>query len=104
MDMDEAIVGYNALSTRSRVKIVQLLAKAGEEGMPSGEIAKKLKVPQNTMSTQLLLLGNARLIRQQRDGRSVIYRINRDAIKGLIEFLGEDCGGGRAKANTKAHA
>jgi len=104
MDMEKAIVGYNALSTPSRVRILQALAKTGEEGMASGKLAKKLDVPQNTMSTQLMGLGLAGLVNQRREGRSVIYRVNFDAIRGLIDFLASDCGGGRLKVTVKTNA
>jgi len=37
------------------------------------------------------------LIRARRDGRSIIYTADYDAMSGLMVFLTEDCCGGRAE-------
>ena len=52
-------------------------------------------VPPNTLSSQLNILSNAGLIEGNRQGRSIIYTANYDAISGLIVFLMEDCCQGR---------
>ena len=66
MDIESVVTACGALATPSRVKILQFLAGAGSAGAPSGEIARKLDVPQNSMSTQLLQLSNARLVSHRR--------------------------------------
>ena len=43
------------------------------------------------------MLSNAGLVRARRDGRSIIYAINFDAMRDLLVFLTEDCCGGRAE-------
>jgi ArsR family transcriptional regulator len=96
MEAKEAIRGYAALSTDSRVNILRLLSKE-KGGLASGEIARQLNVPPNTLSTQLFLLSTAQLVEQRREGRSVIYKVNQDAIKDLVSFLIDDCAGGRLK-------
>jgi hypothetical protein len=69
--------------------------KAGPDGMAAGAIARKLKTAANTMSQQLLVLSNAQLIRARRDGRSIIYCVDFEAMSGLLVFLTEECCGGR---------
>jgi DNA-binding transcriptional ArsR family regulator len=95
MDMDDAITRLSALATPSRLEVVRLLARAGPEGMPSGEIAKALKVAQNTLSTQLLLLSNARLVKPRRSGRSIIYRVELESLRDLAAFILADCAAGK---------
>ncbi|HEX4079284.1 MAG TPA: helix-turn-helix domain-containing protein [Rhizomicrobium sp.] len=63
--------------------------------MAAGDIARSLNVPANTASAQLLVLSNAGLVRARRDGRSIIYAINFEAMRGLLVFLTADCCGGR---------
>ena len=76
MDMAVVMMGFSALSTVSRVEILRLLAKeAPPEGMKSGDIAKRLGVAQNTLSTQLMMLSHARLVQYQRDGRPSSGRV-----------------------------
>jgi DNA-binding transcriptional ArsR family regulator len=96
MDDDEAITRLSAIATPSRLAILRLLAReAPSDGMKSGEIAAKLDVVQNTISTQLLVLSNARLVRYRRQGRTILYRVDFDALKELIDFIARECGAGK---------
>lgn len=97
MELELVIKRLSALAQDARLKVFRLLVKAGPDGMAAGEIARKLDVPANTMSAQLLVLSNAGLVRARRDGRSIIYAINFDAMRDLLIFLTKDCCGGRAE-------
>jgi ArsR family transcriptional regulator, arsenate/arsenite/antimonite-responsive transcriptional repressor len=95
MNSDDAIKRLSALAQESRLDVFRLLVKAGPEGKAAGDIARALDTPANTLSAQLLLLSNAGLIRARREGRSIIYAVNFDAMSDLLLFLTEDCCGGR---------
>jgi ArsR family transcriptional regulator len=97
MEMENAIKRLSAIAHESRLQVFRLLVKAGPDGMAAGEVARAMKVPANTLSAQLLLLSNAGLVRARRDGRSIIYAINFEAMRDLLVFLTEDCCGGRAE-------
>ncbi len=43
------------------------------------------------MSAQLAVLANAGLVRARRDGRSILYAVDFDIVRGLLGFLMEDC-------------
>lgn len=93
--VSRAILGLAALSTDVRVGIVKLLVRAGANGLPSGEIARKLDVPANSLSQQLAVLSAAGLVRQARVGRNVIYSVELAAIRRLVKFLAVDCAAGQ---------
>jgi len=97
MKSDDAIRRISALAQESRLEVFRLLVKAGPEGLAAGDIARNLKTAANTMSAQLLLLSNAELIKARRDGRSIIYSVDFEAMSELLVFLTEDCCGGRAE-------
>ena len=97
MDTEDAVKRLSALAQDSRLEVFRLLVKAGPDGMAAGEIARSLSTAANTMSQQLLILSNAGLIRARRDGRSIIYAIQFDAMRDLLVFLTEDCCGGRSE-------
>lgn len=97
MNTDDAVKRLSALAQDARLEVFRLLVKAGPEGLAAGEIARQLETPANTMSAQLLLLSNAQLIRAKRDGRSIIYSVDFEAMSDLLVFLTEDCCGGRAE-------
>lgn len=95
MESEKAVQKLSALAQDARLAVFRLLVKAGPDGMAAGDIARKLKTAPNTMSAQLLLLSNAGLIRARREGRSIIYAADFDAMSDLLVFLTEDCCDGR---------
>ena len=97
MEIDTAIKRLSAIAQDARLEVFRLLVKAGPDGMAAGDIARKLGVPANTLSAQLLVLSNAGMVRAQREGRSIIYAIAFEAMRDLLVFLTEDCCGGRAE-------
>ena len=97
MELNDAIKRLSALAQDGRLEAFRLLVKAGPEGLAAGDIARKLEVQPNTLSAQLLVLLNAQLVRARRDGRSIIYSVNFDAMGTLLVYLTEDCCAGRAE-------
>lgn len=93
----DAVKRLSALAQEARLEVFRLLVKAGPDGLAAGEIARSLDTAANTMSQQLLVLSNAGLIRARRDGRSIIYSVDFQAMSALLIFLTEDCCGGRAE-------
>jgi len=96
MEMRQAINRFSALATPSRLEALKLLAQH-EDGLASGELARRLEVPANTISTLLFLLSQADLVRSRRENRNVVYTANVDAVRELIDFLDEECAGGRCR-------
>jgi len=95
MDVNQALSAFSALSQPTRLDVFRLLVKAGVDGLLSGEIGEKLNVRQNTMSANLTVLVHSGLIRNERQGRTIRYFADFDAVRGLLGFLMEDCCGGR---------
>ena len=95
MDFLTAIEALSALAQNARLVAFRLLVEAEPEGMAAGEIARRLGVPQNTMSSHLAVLARAGLVRAERRSRSIIYRAELEQISRLVLFLLQDCCGGR---------
>ncbi|MGE0093012.1 MAG: ArsR/SmtB family transcription factor [Alphaproteobacteria bacterium] len=95
MEINHAVDALSALAQRSRLDVFRLLVRRGPQGMPAGEIANALSVPPNTMSAHLAILSQAGLVRGERSGRSVIYRVNFTGMNALMTFLMQDCCQGR---------
>lgn len=91
MHQNSAVATLGALATDTRLRTVQLLAAAGENGLPAGEIARRLTVPQNTMSDHLATLTRAGVLNSERQRTSIIYRLNGSAIQDLLGFLQDNC-------------
>lgn len=91
MDIQQAIILFDALSQETRLKAFRLLVKAGPDGLPAGVLSDALGTPHNTMSFHLKHLANAGIVSSRKDSRSVIYSANFDVTRGLIGFMVEDC-------------
>ncbi len=65
--------------------------------MAAGDIARRLKLPQNTLSFHLAALARANLVASRKEGRSIIYFVDLEGTRGLLSFLVEDCCGGKAE-------
>lgn len=97
MESEQTILALAALAQQTRLDVFRLLVKREPEGLPAGEIARRLAVPQNTMSSHLGILARAKLVRTERQSRSIIYRANLEAVQHLVTFLLNDCCGGRTE-------
>jgi len=96
MDNEPAIAALGALAQGTRLDTFRLLVKHEPDGLPAGEVARLLEIPQNTMSAHLATLARAGLVRSERQSRSIIYRADLDRLQDLMLFLVKDCCGGRA--------
>lgn len=96
MDNSQAIAAMSALAQPTRLDTFKLLVNREPDGVPAGELARLIDVPQNTMSAHLAILSRAGLIAGERQSRSIIYRADLDGFRAVIAFLVKDCCGGRA--------
>ncbi len=93
MDSKQTIAALAALAQGTRLEAFRLLVRHEPTGLPAGDIARLLDVPQNTMSAHLAVLARAGLVHGARASRSIIYRANLGRVRGLVSFLLEDCCG-----------
>lgn len=94
MDTQAIILALAALAQESRLAIFRLLVQVGPEGMAATRIGEELGIAPSSMSFHLKELAHAQLVSVQRDGRSMIYSANFDAMNTLVGFLTENCCGG----------
>ena len=91
MEINEAILAFDALSQETRLKVFRLLVEYGPAGTPAGTLSDALGVPHNTLSFHLFHLTNAGLVFSRREGRSIIYSPNFEFFNNLIRYMVEDC-------------
>lgn len=91
MNINEALIAFDALSQETRLRVFRLLVENGPDGVPAGKIGETLGIPHNTLSFHLNHMSNADLVVSRREGRSIIYSANFDFFTGLIRFMIEDC-------------
>ncbi len=91
----EAITALGALAQATRLDTFRLLVEREPDGVPAGELARLMAVPQNTMSAHLAVLARAGLVAGERHSRSIIYRADLSRFRDVALFLLKDCCGGR---------
>jgi DNA-binding transcriptional ArsR family regulator len=91
MDEESALQSLSALSQETRLDAFRLLVRIAPEGLPAGEIGKKLGIVQNTMSVHLAVLARCDLIFSKRQGRVITYTANFKCVRELLLFLMQDC-------------
>ena len=97
MENDSAISALGALAQATRLDTFRLLVRHEPAGLPAGELAGRLGVPQNTLSAHLAILARAGLVRSERQSRSIIYRAHLDTLRALLLFMAKDCCAGDAE-------
>jgi len=94
MESKTAVSALAALAHEGRLAVFRMLVQTGPEGIAAGEIARRLSVPPNSLSSNLSILTHAGLVSSRREGRSIIYTARYEQMTDLLEFLMEDCCGG----------
>ncbi len=95
MDKEDAILALAALAQPTRLDVFRMLVAEEPAGVPAGEVARRLAVPHNTMSTHLAVLARAGLVGAERHSRTIIYRARLDRFRELAGYLLKECCGGR---------
>jgi DNA-binding transcriptional ArsR family regulator len=94
MDTKYAVPRLASLAQENRLAVFRRLVEAGPEGATPGELAEQLDVPAATLSFHLKTLQHAGMIGAQRSGRFIRYTADFDAVRGLVDFLMQNCCGG----------
>lgn len=91
MDIQNALIAFDALSQETRLRVFRMLVEHGQNGAPAGALSEELGIPHNTLSFHLSHMANSGFVQSRREGRSVIYTANFEFFTDLIRFMVEDC-------------
>ena len=91
MDDLNAVDCFAALGHPTRLTVYRALVQAGDDGAAMGTLQETLGIPASTLSHHVQALVYAGLVHQERRGRTLITRADYVAMRGLIDFLTDDC-------------
>jgi len=91
MKIDDAAAHLEALGNPTRLKIYRALIRAGGAGMPVGRLQDRLKIAPSTLSHHIKALVVVGLVRQEREGTTLVCHANYDVMRGLVDFLVAEC-------------
>ncbi len=89
--MDIAVKALAALAQETRLTIFRVLVQAGESGLPAGQLAKELNIPNATLSFHLKELTHAELVIARQESRFIYYSANFATMNALLGYLTENC-------------
>jgi DNA-binding transcriptional ArsR family regulator len=78
--------------------VFRALVQTGPQGLTPSQLSERLDLPAPTLSFHLAQLRHAGLITVTREGRSLIYAADYAAMRGVVDFLTENCCAGEACA------
>lgn len=86
--MDKLIEKFKALSDETRLRIINLFIKSGQN-LCVCELMDALRIPQYAVSKALTILKNADLLTYEKEGTWVYYQLNKSVQenKSLFTFL-----------------
>lgn len=91
LSIKEAAKGYAAAGSESRLDVLLLLVKAGDDGMTISEIGNRLKMAPSTLAHHLRYLVSANMVIQEKQGREVLNTANYEFLEELGKYLLLEC-------------
>ena len=91
MNEDQVIEALGALAQETRLRILRFLVTKGSDGASAGEIGEAVDAASSRASFHLSTLAKAGLVTAERKPRHIIYRVNFDAMGGMVGYLINDC-------------
>jgi DNA-binding transcriptional ArsR family regulator len=96
MELEVAANILAKIGNPTRLKIVRLLVRAGDEGLSVGQIQKQLQIPGSTLTHHIAHLKSAGVIRQQRQQATLICTMEYPLLQDLVDYLTAECCSDRA--------
>jgi len=92
LDLTRAASAFAALGSEQRLSVLRTLVRAGPEGLSIGDLGERTGVTGSTLSHHMKILSTAGLVKQSRQGRSIICAaVAFDEVKSLSAFLLTEC-------------
>jgi len=91
MKLDVAANVLAKIGNPTRLKIVRMLVRAGDEGLAVGQIQRQLDIPGSTLTHHIGHLKSAGVIRQQRRQATLICTMEYDLLRDLVDYLTDEC-------------
>lgn len=87
----KAAAAFAALGAPQRLGVLEVLVRAGPEGLPIGVLGARAGVTGSTLTHHVKTLVQAGLVQQTREGRIIRCTVVYDRVTGLSDYLLAQC-------------
>ena len=91
LDTKDVVSALGALAQIHRLAVFRALVRVGKSGLAAGDIADQLGLPASSLSFHLNNLRGSGLVRDERVGRSIIYRADFETMGAVVQYLLDEC-------------
>lgn len=91
LSQTEAASAFAALGSEQRLQIVEILVRAGHNGLSVGELGKACGITGSTLTHHLKILSAAGLLEQAKTGRVIACAVNYDTLENLSRYILRNC-------------
>ena len=91
MELEAVAKALKELGHPTRLFIFKHLVKAGEQGLPVGDLQKQLAIPASTLSHHIAALVSVGLVKQNRESRTLLCVSQYEVLEEIIAFFREEC-------------
>ncbi|AUC53986.1 transcriptional regulator [Sagittula sp. P11] len=95
---------FAALGSEQRLAVLDVLVRAGSEGLPIGVLGERCGISGSTLTHHLKILAAAGLVTQSRQGRSIICAgADYAEVRALSDYLLRHCCADASCATEHSH-
>lgn len=91
MELETAALILSKIGNPTRLQIIRMLVRAGDEGMTVGAIQQQLNIPGSTLTHHISHLKSAKIICQQRHQATLYCIMDYQLLDDLVAYLTEEC-------------
>jgi DNA-binding transcriptional ArsR family regulator len=91
MKLEIAARQLESLGNPTRLQLYRMLVRAGDDGLPVGQLQEKLDIAASTLSHHLRNLIVTGLVTQERQATTLICRAHYPAMHALVGYLVDEC-------------
>lgn len=91
MKLETAANVLAKIGNPTRLEIVRLLVRAGDDGLPVGQIQQRLGIPGSTLTHHITHLKSAGVITQERRQAALICKMEYGLLRELVDYLTAEC-------------
>ncbi|MEM9717052.1 MAG: metalloregulator ArsR/SmtB family transcription factor [Pseudomonadota bacterium] len=91
LEAHEAASAFAALGSEQRLALVQIMVRAGPDGLSVGALGERSGITGSTLTHHLKILSSAGLIEQSKTGRVIACRVAFETLETLSDYLLRNC-------------